>query len=58
MELLHRNEDVHDLHSSPNIILMIKSSRIRWVGHVARMEEREMHTGFWNEYLQEINHLE
>jgi hypothetical protein len=58
MELLHRNEDVQDLHSSPNIIRMIKSSRMRWAGHVARMEEREMHTGFLSEYLQEINHVE
>jgi hypothetical protein len=33
------NEELHDLYSSPNIIRMIKSRRVRWAGHVARMEE-------------------
>jgi hypothetical protein len=32
-------EELHNLYSSPNIIIMIKSRRIRWVGHVARMGE-------------------
>jgi hypothetical protein len=32
---LHK-EELHNLYSSPNIIRMIKSRRIRWVGHVAR----------------------
>jgi hypothetical protein len=31
------NEEVHNLCSSPNILRMIKSRRIRWAGHVARM---------------------
>jgi hypothetical protein len=31
------NEDLHKLYSSPNIIRMIKSRRMRWAGHVARM---------------------
>jgi hypothetical protein len=31
------NEEPHNLYSSPNIIRMIKSRRLRWVGHVARM---------------------
>ena len=34
------NEELHDLYSSPNIILVIISRRMRWVGHVARMGER------------------
>jgi len=34
------NENLNDLYSSPNIVRMIKSRRIRWVGHVARMGER------------------
>jgi len=35
-----RNEEVNDLYCSPNIVLVIKSKRMRWVGHVARMGER------------------
>jgi hypothetical protein len=31
------NEELHNLYSSPNIIRMIKSIRMRWAGHVARM---------------------
>jgi hypothetical protein len=34
------NEDLHDLYSSPNIIRIIKSRRMRWAGHVARMGEK------------------
>jgi hypothetical protein len=30
------NEELHNLYSSPNIIRMIKSRRMRWAGHVAR----------------------
>jgi hypothetical protein len=37
-EKLH-NEELHNLYSSPNIIRMTKSRRIRWEGHVAQMEE-------------------
>jgi hypothetical protein len=33
------NDELHDLYSSPNIVRMIKSRRIRWVAHVARMGE-------------------
>ena len=32
-----RNEELNDLYSSPNIILVTKSRGMRWVGHVARM---------------------
>jgi hypothetical protein len=34
------NEELHDLYSSPNIIRVIKSRRMRWAGHVARMGEK------------------
>jgi hypothetical protein len=33
------NEELNNLHSSPNIIRVIKSRRMRWAGHVARMSE-------------------
>jgi hypothetical protein len=29
------NEELHNLHSSPSIIKIIKSKRLRWMGHVA-----------------------
>jgi hypothetical protein len=41
------NEELNDLYSSPNIIQVIKSRRIRWAGHVAHVGEREVHTGLW-----------
>ena len=33
------NEELHILYRSSNIARMIKSRRLRWAGHVARMEE-------------------
>jgi hypothetical protein len=32
------NDELHSLYSSPNIVRVIKSRRMRWAGHVARME--------------------
>jgi hypothetical protein len=34
------NEELHNLYRSPSIIRIIKSRRIRWAGHVARMGEK------------------
>jgi hypothetical protein len=34
------SEELNDLYCSPNIVLVIKSRRMRWAGHVARMGER------------------
>jgi hypothetical protein len=34
------NEELHNLYSSPDIMRMIKSRRMRWAGHVARMGEK------------------
>jgi transcription termination factor 2 len=34
------NDELHSLYSSPNVVRVIKSRRMRWAGHVARMEER------------------
>jgi hypothetical protein len=33
------NEELHDLNCSPNIVRVIKSRRIGWAGHVARLGE-------------------
>jgi hypothetical protein len=38
-ERLH-NEELYKLYSSPDIIYVIKSRRMRWAGHVARMGEK------------------
>jgi hypothetical protein len=46
--------ELHNLYSSPDIIRQIKSRRMRWAGHVARMGEgRETCTGFWWESTKE-----
>jgi hypothetical protein len=38
------NEELNDLYSLPNIVRVVKSRRMRWAGHVARMgEERGVH---------------
>jgi hypothetical protein len=34
------NEELHNLYSSPNIIRMIKSRRMRWTGNEERMGEK------------------
>jgi hypothetical protein len=34
------NEELHNLYSSPSIIRIINSRRMRWAGHVARMGEK------------------
>jgi hypothetical protein len=41
------NEELQNLYSSPSIIRVIKSRRMRWAGHVARMGRRGMHIGYW-----------
>jgi hypothetical protein len=33
------NDELHNLYSSPNIVRVIKSRRMKWAGHVARMGE-------------------
>ena len=34
------NEELNYLYSTPNIVWVIKSRRMRWAGHVARIRER------------------
>jgi hypothetical protein len=33
------NEELHSLYRSPNIVRVIKSGRLKWAGHVAKIEE-------------------
>jgi hypothetical protein len=40
------NDELHNLYSSPNTVRVIKSRRMRWAGHVARMGGKEF-AGFW-----------
>ena len=39
------NEELSDLYCSPNIVRVIKSRRMRWAGHVARMGEERVLVG-------------
>ena len=41
------NEELNDLYSSPDIVRVIKSRRMRWAGHVARMGEEKGRIGSW-----------
>jgi len=45
------NEEFNHMYSSPNIVQVIKSRRMRWAGHVARMgeEARRCIQGFGGE---------
>jgi hypothetical protein len=40
------NEELHDFYSSPSIIIMIQSSRMRLAGHVGRMGSRGKCIGY------------
>jgi len=50
------NAELNDLYSSPNIVRVIKSRRMRWVGHVARMGAERGCTGSWWGNRREGNH--
>jgi len=41
------NEELNDLYSSPNIVQVIKSRRIKWAGHVACVCEERGCIGFF-----------
>ena len=41
------NEELNDLYPSPNIVRVIKTRRMRWAGHVARMGEERGCIGSW-----------
>jgi hypothetical protein len=37
------NEELHNWYSSPSIIRMMKSRRMRWAGHVAQMRKNDIY---------------
>jgi len=41
------NEEINDLYSSPNIVRVVKSRRMRQAGHVTRMGEERRRIGSW-----------
>ena len=41
------NEELNDLNTSPNIVRVIKSIRMRWAGQVACMGEERGYIGSW-----------
>jgi len=47
------NEEHNDLYSSPNIVRVIKSKRMRWAGHVTLWRRGETHKVFWWGNLRE-----
>jgi hypothetical protein len=50
------NEELRDLYSSPSIIRIMKSRRMRWAGHVARMGEKRNAYRLLRESQRERDH--
>jgi hypothetical protein len=50
------NEELNDLYSLPKIVPVVKSRRMKWVGHVACMGRGEVCTGFWWGSLMEADY--
>jgi hypothetical protein len=50
------NEELSDLYSSPRIIRITKSRRMRREGYVARMGRKGTRIGYWWESQRERNH--
>ena len=50
--------ELNDLYSSLNIIQVMKSRTMRWVGHLAYTGRGKVHTGFWWGNLTEADLLE
>ena len=52
------NKELYAVYSATNIIRVIRSRRLRWAGHVARMGRGEVQAGFWWGNLRERHNLE
>ena len=53
---MRHNEELN-MYSSPSIVRVTKSRRMRRAGHVARMGKGEVYTGFWWGNLRKRDHL-
>lgn len=49
------SERFHDLYTSPDIVMLMKSKWMRWVEHATHMGECEMYVQFQTENLKESN---
>jgi hypothetical protein len=50
------SEELHNLYSSPIIIRMIKSRRMRWAGHAEQIGRKGMHIKYWWESQKDRDH--
>ena len=41
------NEEINGLYYSPNIVRVIRSRRMGWAGHSARIGREKVYAGFW-----------
>ena len=52
------NEELNDLYCLPSSVRVIKSRRMRWAVHVARMGRGKVYTGFWRGNMKKRINLE
>jgi hypothetical protein len=53
-----QSEEIYDLYCSPYTIWVIKSRRMRCLGHVAHMGRGEVHSGLWWGNMRKRDNLE
>jgi hypothetical protein len=58
LSVMRHNEELRDFYSSPSIIRIIMSKRIRWEGMQRKWGRRGMRIGYWWESHREIGHYE